>query len=202
MAKLKAPLLSFGASGAIAKAVVYFPWKGLNVAREYVIPANPKTTLQKKQRGHLTFAVTAIHAVQALATNPLDQADTMAYALWGSTYPTPRTWFNQLVKNIIDVRVDLLSGQIYRAGTTTPGTEKLDVSLCYSHGPDPTGGTFFYGTSKTALIHTEDADIDGGEIKTTLSPLTKGVKYYWQFRPTAPEGLIGNRSGIYYGVSN
>jgi len=30
MAKLKAPLLSFGASGAIAKAIVYFGWKGLN----------------------------------------------------------------------------------------------------------------------------------------------------------------------------
>ncbi|GAJ23952.1 unnamed protein product, partial [marine sediment metagenome] len=65
MAKLKAPLLSFGASGAIAKAVVYFPWKGLNVAREYVIPSNPRTKLQTDQRDYLTDAVETIHAFQA-----------------------------------------------------------------------------------------------------------------------------------------
>ncbi|GAI80781.1 unnamed protein product, partial [marine sediment metagenome] len=94
MAKLKAPLLSFGASGAIAKAVVYFPWKGLNVAREYVIPANPKTTLQTTQRGYLSAAVDAIHAAQADPTNPIVEADTVAYALYGSCEPTPRTWFN------------------------------------------------------------------------------------------------------------
>ena len=60
MAKLKAPLLSFGASGAIAKSLVYFPWKGLNVVREYVIPSNPKSTLQVTQRGYLAAAVAVI----------------------------------------------------------------------------------------------------------------------------------------------
>ncbi|GAI68425.1 unnamed protein product [marine sediment metagenome] len=89
MAKLKAPLLSFGASGAIAKAVVYFPWKGLNVAREYVIPANPRTALQTTQRGYLTAAVDGVHAAQADATNPLDSEDASAYALYGSCEPTP-----------------------------------------------------------------------------------------------------------------
>src|SRR3989304_5419175 len=43
MAKLKAPLLSFGASGKLADTLVYFPWKGLAVVRSYVIPANPNT---------------------------------------------------------------------------------------------------------------------------------------------------------------
>src|SRR3972149_2455449 len=38
MAKLKAPLLSFGASGKLADTLVYFPWKGLAVVRSYVIP--------------------------------------------------------------------------------------------------------------------------------------------------------------------
>ncbi|GAI75819.1 unnamed protein product, partial [marine sediment metagenome] len=46
MAKLKGPLFSLGASGALGEAVVYFPWKGLNVVREYVIPSNPKTDPQ------------------------------------------------------------------------------------------------------------------------------------------------------------
>jgi len=49
MAKLKAPLMSLGASGALGKALVFFGWKGLDVVREYVIPANPKTTAQNTQ---------------------------------------------------------------------------------------------------------------------------------------------------------
>ena len=54
MAKLKAPLLSLGASGAIGRSIVFFPWKGLDCAREYVIPSNPKSTGQLTQRGYLT----------------------------------------------------------------------------------------------------------------------------------------------------
>ncbi|MBA7687234.1 hypothetical protein ES703_95695 [subsurface metagenome] len=71
MAKLKAPLLSMGASGKIGDIMVFFPWKGINVVREYVIPANPKTALQIAQRAHVTEAVAYIHTAMADATNPL-----------------------------------------------------------------------------------------------------------------------------------
>ncbi|KKM06256.1 hypothetical protein LCGC14_1745880, partial [marine sediment metagenome] len=53
MAKLKGPLFSLGASGQIAKALVYFPWKGLNLVREHVVPSNPNTTGQVTQRGYM-----------------------------------------------------------------------------------------------------------------------------------------------------
>lgn len=46
MAKLTAPLLSFGASGTIAKVQTYATWRGIPYARRHVIPANPKTTGQ------------------------------------------------------------------------------------------------------------------------------------------------------------
>jgi len=42
VSKLKAPLLSLGASGQIGKSLVFFGWKGLDVVREYVIPSNTK----------------------------------------------------------------------------------------------------------------------------------------------------------------
>jgi len=51
MARLTAPLLSFGASGALAKALVFASWKGIPYARTYVIPANPKSTAQQEVRG-------------------------------------------------------------------------------------------------------------------------------------------------------
>ncbi len=197
MAKLKAPLLSFGASGAIAKAVVYFPWKGLNCAREYVIPSNPNTTLQQAQRGHLTHVVAKIHLAQVMA-NALDETDVMAYALWGSIYPTPRTWFNQAVKGVIDDRVAGNTGMIYGGGKTTHGADKLDVEI-HSHLTVVNTGVFKYGTSKTALINSKAATIAGTKISASINGLVTGVKYFWQFFPATPATCKDGKSGIYYG---
>ena len=43
MAKVTGPLFSIEARGKIADAMVHFPWKGLNVVRGWVKPANKKS---------------------------------------------------------------------------------------------------------------------------------------------------------------
>ena len=50
MAKVIAPLLSFGGDGQIARTAVYSKWKGIPYVRRYVIPANPRTTRQMVTR--------------------------------------------------------------------------------------------------------------------------------------------------------
>lgn len=55
MAKVTAPLLSFGGSGAIAKTAVYATWRGVPYVRRHVIPANPKSAAQTTTRS--TFAM-------------------------------------------------------------------------------------------------------------------------------------------------
>lgn len=55
MAKVTGPLLSFGASGQIANAQVYANWRGINYARQKVIPANPKTTGQMDTRNAFSY---------------------------------------------------------------------------------------------------------------------------------------------------
>lgn len=50
MAKLKAPAVSFGAHGKIAKTLVMSEWKGRPYVREYQVPRNPRTEKQVKQR--------------------------------------------------------------------------------------------------------------------------------------------------------
>ena len=50
MAKVTAPLLSFGASGQIGKTQVYADWRGINYVRQRVVPANPQTTAQNLTR--------------------------------------------------------------------------------------------------------------------------------------------------------
>lgn len=197
MAKLKAPLLSLGASGAIGRAIVFFPWKGLDVAREYVIPSNPKTTKQTTQRDYLVDAVEAIHTAQADATNPLVEADCVAYALLGSCEKTPRTWFNQACKNWLDVSVLGNKPCLCSAGTldnTTAG--QLACSL-YLWEATCAAGKFFWGTSKTALINSEAAVITAQEATATISGLTKGTKYFVMFKPDAADPSEGAESGIY-----
>lgn len=54
MAKLTGPLLSFGARGQIGKTLVASSWRGVKLARQYVVPANPQTQAQQNVR--LTFA--------------------------------------------------------------------------------------------------------------------------------------------------
>ena len=80
MAKLTAPLFSFTASGKLADALVFMTWKGLNTVRKYVVPSNPKSDDQIKQRAYMKAIVPGIHTAQALADNPLNTTDYAAYS--------------------------------------------------------------------------------------------------------------------------
>lgn len=205
MAKLKAPLLSLGASGAIGKTMVFFNWKGLDVVREYVVPSNPKTAGQTTQRGYLTAAVDAIHAAQALAANPLDEVDQVAYAALASAKGKIMTWFNQALKLWVDVLVAGDTPVLYCDFTISdPTHDSIDliVQIEEETGSDLAAGKFYFGTSKTNLIHAKAATVTAGdEVHLTNEDcsafLTAGVKYFVQFKPDAADPCEGADSGIY-----
>jgi len=209
VAKLKAPLLSLGASGAIGKALVYFGWKGLDCAREYVVPANPKTTLQKTQRAYLTTIVAAIHAAQAMANYPLVEADQVAYAALASAKGIIMTWFNQACKLGVKCLVAAADYTIFSWGKIVD-TDKDDFRPRIYFTDDGVthiaAGTFYLGVSKTNLIQSIPANIDSGVRAdladgTGFSGLTAGVKYFWQFRTNAGDPCVGADSGIYHEVA-
>lgn len=201
MAKLKAPLFSLGAAGALGKALVYFPWKGIDCVREYVIPSNPKSTAQNTQRGYLREAVAAIHAAQVAAVSPIAEIDKSAYALYGSTFPTPRTWFNQICQRWMIAEVNSEVAAIYADGVfSDPATEQITLVL-FNHQTADQAGFMLCGTSKTALITAVAADGVASVHTGVFTGLTKGVKYYFQFRPTkVTDDKYVARSGIYYHV--
>lgn len=99
MAKLKAPLLSLGASGAIGKAIVMFPWKGINAAREYVVPANPRSDAQQTQRGHLGDAVDEWHAAL------YNDADRIAWNRLAGTLEDIMSGFNAFMREYIQAAI-------------------------------------------------------------------------------------------------
>lgn len=203
MAKLKAPLLSFGASGQIAKSLVYFAWKGLNVVRQHVVPANPNTASQQTQRGYVRLAVDKIHEAMAHAAIPLTEADKSANSLLGGLEATPRTWFNTLIKVAIDQQRLVLSFVPWSQGTVTPGVDQLTFALQFPAllgAAAPTDGLIYYGSSKSAMLNSVATTVVAMAAGKVIPALTTGVKYYVQFRCTAPAGAIGANSGIYSGV--
>ena len=203
MAKVVAPLFSFGARGKIADALVYQPWKGLNVVRQYVVPANPNTFAQSTQRGYLTAAVAMVHAAEILAVNPLDAFDQAGYNLWGTLFAGPRTWFNQFCKMYFDQHVASLKAAIFTNVTLTPGAGKVNFKAQFTKegANDVTAVNIVYGLSKTNLINTAaftKAELMAGK---DIASLVTGTKYFFQIQPTAHVDFVGAYSGIYFAVA-
>lgn len=205
MAKLKAPLMSLGAAGALGKSLVFFGWKGIDCVREYVVPSNPKTANQTTQRGYVTAAVAAIHAAQADATHPMISIDQVAYAALAAAKGKIMTWFNQACKLWVDVALDAKTSVIYHAavfGDKAAAAFEFHLYLTEETASDLAAGKFYFGTSKTNLIHSEACDINPGSyvyinVVDLTAFLTPGTKYYVQFRPDSGDPCEGADSGIY-----
>lgn len=98
MAKLHGPLFSLDARGKLGRALVYSIWKGLNYARKYVIPHNPKTEAQELIRGYFSTAVAAYQA-----------EDESTWATWESVIrgkSKAMTGFNYYVGRYIKYLID------------------------------------------------------------------------------------------------
>lgn len=202
MAKLKAPLFSFSASGKLADSLVYMTWKGINDVRQYVVPANPKTAAQTIQRGYVTAAVAAIHTAQALAASPLGAIDAAAYSLWGSTFEGPRTWFNQIVKNWLDQRRLAKIPIIYRGAVLTPAPTAITLKLLMTEQDSVLNlATVRWGTTPTNLLMSQGVTKVELAAGIAITGMVTGTKYYLQVRPTLPTGFIGSFSGIYYATT-
>lgn len=92
MAKVSGPLFSLEARGKIADAIVYFPWKGLHVVRQWLKPANPERPDQGDMRlivGALGRSCSVIGSANAFA------ADVRLYMAAGLT------WVAAIVKYMV-----------------------------------------------------------------------------------------------------
>lgn len=96
-AKVTGPLMSMSASGKLAEAIVYFPWKGIHVVREWLKPANPKTADQGDQRviaGALGRATSVVHTTSDFA------AEIREYMATGLTWPAAISKY--MIDNVVN----------------------------------------------------------------------------------------------------
>ena len=100
MAKVDGPLLSIEARGKIADALVYFPWKGRHVVRQWLKPTNPQSTLQ----GYLRAAMKAVgKAIKQIVSKSQGGAlDSKVYTLATSSVPAGLNWNAWLGQGYLD----------------------------------------------------------------------------------------------------
>lgn len=123
MAKLVAPLLSLEARGAIGEAIVFFPWKGRNVARQWTTPANPRDIDQKLIRQKLASMGKNLKAIETPKTGLLNGSS--IYQLIKDDTEATQIWNAHMVKEALDdLKTDAnlvsLSGAIFGCADTIP----------------------------------------------------------------------------------
>ncbi len=186
MAKPTAPLLSFGASGTIAKTMVYSRWKGRAYVRRHVIPANPQSVAQTLTRNAFAFANSTWKNAGPLGRAPWDRFAT-------GQVLTGRNKFqgNFVAENRGEV--DLLSWNMSPGAkggppltsvvASTPGVNDI-LLTCVTPTP-PTGWTVTSTIGmvirdqdpQTGVLFTTTEDEDIGGLLPLLPSLTTAVLY-------------------------
>lgn len=141
MAKTTAPILSLGASGTIAKTMVYSSWRGIPYVRRHLIPSNPNTVGQQATRNVFTTMSAMWKVAPALLTTPWDTFAT------GRPFLGRNAFIGQNVKLMRgEVDANLFVGSPGARGglppdsiVSTPGSTQL--SIAFTNPAAPTGWT-------------------------------------------------------------
>ena len=190
MAKVNAPLLSFEARGQIAKAVVYFPWKGINCVRQYVVPANPQTDDQTTQRAKMTAAVAEWHGAAYTAN------DVTAWNKYAGILAKIMSGFNAMCKKHIEESIlGNVWERMYQVTTSVIGASNFDVHVFKEEAGNVP--TIHYGTRKTHFPDSQAIGADGvDQWHTTIAGLLADTLYYFYIDVGTSETDYG-RTGIY-----
>jgi len=171
MAKLKGPLFSLGASGSLAKTIVFAVWKGIKYARTHVVPANPQSADQTTQRDNFTALVTEWHNVLRLVV------DKTAYDKRASLQKLTMSGFNLFIRlyRLFFAAEDTLIYFYNLAGVWSAGSTKVTITGdcntasedCQAYFYDANGGLLGEGTIDSEVDKSFDTEVD---FEMTVAP--------------------------------
>ena len=211
MVKVAGPLMSFDASGTLAKTAVFSKWKGRNYVRKHVTPANPKSALQVSVRAMLRFLAQHWASIAAL-----DQATWDALAAAAQISP-----FNAYVgRNGSRWREFQPPSDAYpaaEAGTlpvaaltsATGGPSYIDLLLTLTTQNDCNGVILFRSATGTftpsranaiAVVELDAAAFAAGTLTYTDSGLDAGT-YYYDAKYFTNDGVLGPDEGEVNGTA-
>jgi len=187
MAKVKGPLFSLSASGQIAKTLVYGDWKGIDVVRKYVIPANPNSAGQQTQRGYFAAAVEDWH------TDGFTAIDVAAWNLYALAQKVAASGFNMLVKLKVACAVAAEAWvALVDCLVTAIASDGAQINITGTVGSTV---KLYWGTSKTSMFNQESMVDTAGDYEVTLAACSATTKYYFYIVDETAANQA--RTGIY-----
>lgn len=189
MAKTQAPFLSLGAKGQLAKTIVASTWKGIKTMRQYVVPANPRTTAQV---AHRTLFGDVVALWKSFITTPADISAWNRLALQSGK---PQSGFNAFTATVLALNKACSSFIMLKGWTeTTPGT----VTMTASDGQQGAGSVLpsiklYVGPTEAKL---SNRAVTGGPESYTYTPVA-GDRFA-KFVSVDDDGnYVADASGIY-----
>ena len=201
MAKLNAPLMSFAASGKIAKSLVYATWKGIDTVRQYVVPSNPKTPAQQAQRSLLTMAVNLWRA------SWLSQEIRESWNKLASTRGLAMSGFNLFTGQVTKLAAEDPDASI-ASGVKAVASNSLEVSFKNiddgSAGDESGDFELLYGNSPDDLVGSATAALATGKAEFTIDCeiIEENTPGWGLLRKASASGTVYDRSGIFSFINN
>lgn len=197
MVKVNGPMMSFDASGTLAKTATFSKWKGRNYVRSRVIPANPQSAAQVSMRSMMKFlsqiwaGLTAGNKATwdtlaaADAVSPFNSFIGANMARWNSFKgPTKETPAAE-------------AGAGGAAPTTTPTAGVKEITLSIADGaPAPAWGWLIHRSTVTGFTPSRSTIV--AAVARTASPtvfldtgLITGTPYYYRIGGFSDDGVKG-----------
>lgn len=158
MAKLTGPLMSLGASQSIGKTLVFSRWRGIQYARQHVIPSNPQSAAQTNTRNIWKTLSDIYTRAPAIMQEPWD-ASAFGQPL------TSRNRFFQINAPLLDGTVLLttaLWGVVARAGlpplTCTSSDATGQILRLTLTTPTPPSGWSIVAAQGVAVLQGDPTD--------------------------------------------
>lgn len=175
--RLTGPAMSLGASGSMAKTLVFSIWKGQPYGRLRVIPVNRKTTAQKAVRSILGTIAKACRAVLTATADMSAHVGSQFFQDGNTKAPAGQSWISFLQKSLNSS----FAGLVTAYGTLTSTikgyytTEAGDIGMSdYTDksGVTHTAGEQLYLLASFATASLGYAGFTGGINDATSAELT------------------------------
>lgn len=156
MAKVTAPLLSFGASGTIAKVQTYSKWRGRPYVRRHVVPSNPNTVAQQSTRNVFSVANSFWKLMGSIAVGPWNlfatgQVLTGRNAFVGRYVKAVRGETDQL---LMELSPGAKGGLIASSAVPAAASQGIDITVL---APTPPAGWTLTGAQAVAVLNGDPA---------------------------------------------
>lgn len=197
MAKLTGPLMSVSASGKFAGTMVFAAWKGRAYARQYVIPANPKSAGQTGVRALMRFLAQVWAAIDPTPKGTWENLAALTNISNFNAYVAEAmtNWNSFLAPSQGYPAARATTGLTITTFTTTGGSGETAVSITPSAGTDIWGYILLRSTteitapSRSQVIAVLEAD--GANAVTYTDSGLKAGTYHYRVAAFNTDGKMG-----------